>query len=192
MLLRGIGRPSTGAHSCVPCLVLPNRVVRRASAHCRKTARTRRLAIFIRESLLELGPTFIKVGQLFSTRSDLFPSEFTEVWRLPVSCICQETQPRFCLLLSTNVAVLRIPPLSRDPASALAAFVHKCRCIAPSAQDLPSMLGRTARMLIHFTRAWDTHRQRHIGIQSYARFTFYNKDGLRCTFYDARYNDNVL
>lgn len=40
--------------------------------------RRRALAIWIRETLLDLGPTFIKVGQLFSTRADLFPIEYVE------------------------------------------------------------------------------------------------------------------
>jgi len=44
----------------------------------KKAVRRRRLAIWIRETLLELGPTFIKVGQLFSTRADLFPAEYVE------------------------------------------------------------------------------------------------------------------
>jgi predicted unusual protein kinase regulating ubiquinone biosynthesis (AarF/ABC1/UbiB family) len=44
----------------------------------KKAARRRSLAIWIRETLLELGPTFIKLGQLFSTRADLFPVEYVE------------------------------------------------------------------------------------------------------------------
>lgn len=43
-----------------------------------QAARRRRLAVWIRETLLDLGPTFIKVGQLFSTRADIFPAEFVE------------------------------------------------------------------------------------------------------------------
>ena len=42
------------------------------------SARRKIQAVWIRENLLELGPTFIKVGQLFSTRADLFPSEYVE------------------------------------------------------------------------------------------------------------------
>ena len=44
----------------------------------KRLARTRILAAWVRERLLQMGPTFIKLGQLFSTRSDLFPMEFTE------------------------------------------------------------------------------------------------------------------
>jgi len=44
----------------------------------KQAARRRQQAIWIRETLLELGPTFIKVGQLFSTRADLFPSEYVD------------------------------------------------------------------------------------------------------------------
>jgi predicted unusual protein kinase regulating ubiquinone biosynthesis (AarF/ABC1/UbiB family) len=43
-----------------------------------QAARRRQIAVNVKETLLELGPTFIKVGQLFSTRADLFPTEFVE------------------------------------------------------------------------------------------------------------------
>jgi predicted unusual protein kinase regulating ubiquinone biosynthesis (AarF/ABC1/UbiB family) len=44
----------------------------------KQASRRRSQAIWIRETLLDLGPTFIKVGQLFSTRADLFPAEYVE------------------------------------------------------------------------------------------------------------------
>jgi predicted unusual protein kinase regulating ubiquinone biosynthesis (AarF/ABC1/UbiB family) len=43
-----------------------------------KARRRRASAVWIRETFLDLGPTFIKLGQLFSTRADLFPVEYVE------------------------------------------------------------------------------------------------------------------
>ena len=44
----------------------------------RKSARMRTLAKWCLDQVLELGPTFIKLGQLFANRSDILPAEFTE------------------------------------------------------------------------------------------------------------------
>ncbi|XP_024524239.1 protein ACTIVITY OF BC1 COMPLEX KINASE 7, chloroplastic [Selaginella moellendorffii] len=44
----------------------------------KKISRRRSIAVWVKETILQLGPTFIKLGQLFSTRSDLFPAEFVE------------------------------------------------------------------------------------------------------------------
>lgn len=44
----------------------------------KRATRRRKQAIWIRDTFLDLGPTFIKLGQLFSTRADLFPAEYVE------------------------------------------------------------------------------------------------------------------
>ncbi|KXZ50166.1 hypothetical protein GPECTOR_17g802 [Gonium pectorale] len=44
----------------------------------KRAQRARGLARYLLNSVLELGPTFIKIGQLSSTRSDLLPAEFVE------------------------------------------------------------------------------------------------------------------
>lgn len=44
----------------------------------KQAARRKSQAVWIRNTLLDLGPTFIKVGQLFSTRADIFPVEYVE------------------------------------------------------------------------------------------------------------------
>ncbi|KAJ1277195.1 hypothetical protein BS78_05G276300 [Paspalum vaginatum] len=44
----------------------------------KQKARRQKTASWLREQVLQLGPTFIKLGQLSSTRSDLFPREFVD------------------------------------------------------------------------------------------------------------------
>lgn len=44
----------------------------------KQAAKRKTQAVWIRNTLLDLGPTFIKVGQLFSTRADIFPGEYVE------------------------------------------------------------------------------------------------------------------
>jgi predicted unusual protein kinase regulating ubiquinone biosynthesis (AarF/ABC1/UbiB family) len=44
----------------------------------KQATRRKTQAVWIRSTLMDLGPTFIKVGQLFSTRADIFPGEYVE------------------------------------------------------------------------------------------------------------------
>ncbi|KAJ6794905.1 protein ACTIVITY OF BC1 COMPLEX KINASE 7, chloroplastic [Iris pallida] len=44
----------------------------------KQKSRRKKTATWLREQILQLGPTFIKLGQMSSTRSDLFPKEFVD------------------------------------------------------------------------------------------------------------------
>lgn len=44
----------------------------------KKALRRKALAIWLKENLLRLGPTFIKLGQQFSTRVDILAQEYVD------------------------------------------------------------------------------------------------------------------
>lgn len=50
----------------------------REELEAKRKERRRAIAAWVREELIRLGPTFIKAGQLFSARSDLFPAEVVD------------------------------------------------------------------------------------------------------------------
>lgn len=51
-------------------------IFRGAEGSARKQARLEKQAVWLRESLISLGPTFIKIGQALGTRADLLPLEY--------------------------------------------------------------------------------------------------------------------
>src|SRR5688572_12218316 len=53
-------------------------VFRGAEGSARKQARLEKQATWLRESLIDLGPTFIKIGQALGTRADLLPLEYVK------------------------------------------------------------------------------------------------------------------
>ena len=53
-------------------------VFRGAQGSAKKQARLEKQASWLRESLIDLGPTFIKIGQALGTRADLLPLEYVK------------------------------------------------------------------------------------------------------------------
>ena len=53
-------------------------VFRGAEGSASKQARLGKQAVWLRESLLDLGPTFIKIGQALGTRADLLPLQYVK------------------------------------------------------------------------------------------------------------------
>ncbi|HEU4875406.1 MAG TPA: AarF/ABC1/UbiB kinase family protein [Pyrinomonadaceae bacterium] len=58
--------------------VLRYAVFRGAEGSERKQARLEKQAVWMRESLIDLGPTFIKIGQALGTRADLLPLAYVK------------------------------------------------------------------------------------------------------------------
>jgi len=58
--------------------VLRYAVFRGAEGSERKEARLQQQAVWMRESLIDLGPTFIKIGQALGTRADLLPLAYVK------------------------------------------------------------------------------------------------------------------
>jgi predicted unusual protein kinase regulating ubiquinone biosynthesis (AarF/ABC1/UbiB family) len=53
-------------------------IFRGAEGSARKEARLEKQAVWLRKSLIELGPTFIKIGQALGTRADLLPLAYVK------------------------------------------------------------------------------------------------------------------
>jgi predicted unusual protein kinase regulating ubiquinone biosynthesis (AarF/ABC1/UbiB family) len=70
----------TGLYSALDRFIRVLRYVifRGAEGSARKQARLEKQAVWMRESLIDLGPTFIKIGQALGTRADLLPLAYVK------------------------------------------------------------------------------------------------------------------
>ena len=67
------------ALKCVFKVLKPRSMRKKGATEEEIDAAKTEAAVFIRDGLLRLGPTFVKLGQVVSTRTDVLPSEFTDV-----------------------------------------------------------------------------------------------------------------
>jgi len=67
------------AFKCVLRALKPRKLRKKGAGDDEIKAAQVDAATFIRDGLLELGPTFVKLGQVVSTRTDVLPREYTDV-----------------------------------------------------------------------------------------------------------------
>ena len=88
--------------------VLRYLVFRGAEGSAKKQARLVKQAVWLRESLIALGPTFIKIGQALGTRADLLPLEYVkELATLQDQVPAFSTAEAFAIIESELVRSLR-------------------------------------------------------------------------------------
>ena len=109
--------------------VLRYAVFRGAEGSTRKDARLQKQAIWLRESLINLGPTFIKIGQALGTRADLLSLPYVKELAL-----LQDQVPAF----STAEAFARIE-------SELGRSLHACYSEIDSEPIASASLGQVYR-----------------------------------------------
>jgi len=64
---------------CVVKALKPRKLRKKGAADAEIKKAQDEAAVFIRDGLLRLGPTFVKLGQVLSTRTDVLPKEYTDV-----------------------------------------------------------------------------------------------------------------
>ncbi|KAL5984152.1 Protein ACTIVITY OF BC1 COMPLEX KINASE 8, chloroplastic [Asimina triloba] len=91
----------------------------------KKVERRKALAKWLKESILRLGPTFIKIGQQFSTRVDILPQEYVD--QLSELQVKQSKVESFIVLqlklermpTSLQIAPDQVPPFPSETAVAI-------------------------------------------------------------------------
>mmetsp|Transcript_17168 Transcript_17168/g.24161 ORF Transcript_17168/g.24161 Transcript_17168/m.24161 type:complete len:595 (+) Transcript_17168:2-1786(+) len=77
--LRRNGEVWKFALKCVFRALKPRKLRKKGASEEEVKAAQVEAATFIRDGLLELGPTFVKLGQVVSTRTDVLPATYTDV-----------------------------------------------------------------------------------------------------------------